>query len=135
MIAAISSAASLPPVTRPEGFAASGVAKPAKPATVKPAAAPAKPVVKPVAAPAPVTSIEYQDKPAAAVTLPGGLSRQEFGRQFLNRKQFEVWQSQQLSVRFESFAQIPLETQVLDADAFRAAVLVPLVRPVRPERP
>ena len=144
VIAPPSSVSSLPPVTRPEGFASAAANKPAsKPvASVKPAAAPAKPVLRPASspspAPAPVASIEYQDKPtAAAVTgdLPGGLSRQEFGRQFLNRKQFEVWQGQQLSVRFESFAQIPLETQVLEADAFRAAVLIPTVRPTRPERP
>ena len=134
--AVISSASSLPPVTRPEGFASSAVTKSiSKPVvTTKPAV---KPVPKPAPPPAPVASIEYQDKPSTAAIgeLPGGLSRQEFGRQFLNRKQFEVWQSQQLGVRFESFAQIPLETQVLEADAFRAAVLIPTVRPTRPERP
>lgn len=138
VIAAISSASSLPPVTRPEGFASAGATKPAKPpSSIKPAAAPARPIVKPVPPSAPVASIEYQDKPAAAAAaeLPGGLSRQEFGRQFFNRKQFEVWQAQQLGVRFESFAQIPLETQVLEAEAFRAAVLIPTVRPTRPERP
>ena len=144
VIAPPSSVSSLPPVTRPEGFASAAVNKLAsKPvAAVKPAAAPAKPVLRPVPspspAPAPVASIEYQDKPtadAATGDLPGGLSRQEFGRQFLNRKQFEVWQSQQLTVRFESFAKIPLETQILEADAFRAAVLTPTVRPTRPERP
>ena len=137
--AATSSASSLPPVTRPEGFASAGVTKPGgKPVvSIKPAVKPAvKLAPKPAPAPAPVASIEYRDQPAAAAAeLPGGLSRQEFGRQFLNRKQFEVWQSQQLSVRFESFAQIPLETQVLEADAFRAAVLIPTVRPTRPERP
>ena len=136
--ATVSSASSLPPVTRPEGFASSAVTKPAtKPVVaIKPKPA-VKPVPKPAPPPAPVASIEYQDKPSSAATseLPGGLSRQEFGRQFLNRKQFEVWQSQQLGVRFESFAQIPLETQVLEAEAFRAAVLIPTVRPTRPERP
>ena len=134
--APISSVTSLPPVTRPEGFASAGVTKPvSKPVvSVKPAV---KLVPKPAPAPAPVASIEYRDQPAtsAAAELPGGLTRQEFGRQFLNRKQFEVWQSQQLGVRFESFAQIPLETQVLEADAFRSAVLIPAVRPTRPDRP
>ncbi len=134
-----SSAASLPPVTRPEGFASSGAGKSAgKPVVaVKPIVAPTKPVLKPAPSPvpAPVASIEYQDKPTTAQELPGGLSRQEFGRQFLNRKQFEVWQAQQLDLRFESFAQIPLETQVLETEAFRAAVLIPTVRPTRPERP
>ncbi len=134
--ATLSSAASLPPVTRPEGFASSGAAS--KPAVAtKPNAAPAKPVVKPAPtpAPAPVSSIEYQPKPTPTQELPGGLSRQEFGRQFLNRKQFEVWQAQQQELRFGSFAEIPLETQVLESEAFREAVLIPMVRPTRPERP
>ena len=138
-----SSTSSLPPVTRPEGFASVAVSKPAiKPVVaVKPVAAAVKPVLRPAPAPspAPVASIEYQGQPppaSAPAELPGGLSRQEFGRQFLNRKQFEVWQGQQLTLRFESFAQIPVETQVLEAEAFRAAVLVPpTVRPTRPERP
>lgn len=132
-----SSAASLPPVTRPEGFASSGVGKSAsKPvASTKPSVAPVKPVAKPAPPPAPVASIEYQDKPTPAQQLPGGLSRQEFGRQFLNRKQFEVWQAQQQELRFGSFAEVPLETQVLETEAFRAAVLIPTVRPTRPERP
>lgn len=134
--ATLSSAASLPPVTRPEGFASSGATS--KPVvSTKPSAAPVKPVVKPAPTPvpAPVASIEYQAKPTPTQELPGGLSRQEFGRQFLNRKQFEVWQAQQQELRFGSFAEIPLETQVLEAEAFRAVVLVPLVRPTRPERP
>jgi hypothetical protein len=68
--------------------------------------------------------------------LPGGLTREQFGRQFLNRKQFEVWQSDGSELRYATWEEVPLETQVLSSADFRAAVLVePLVRPTRPERP
>ncbi len=135
--------AGLPPVTRPEATTKPVVVavKPvaANPVTTKPVA-PAKPapVRKPVALPPPnpVTSVEYQAPQSDATTqvLPGGLTRAEFGRQFLNRKQYEVWQQQGAELNFASWDAIPLETQVLSSADFRAAVLIalPLSGPERP---
>ncbi|NJK46506.1 MAG: hypothetical protein HC933_21685, partial [Pleurocapsa sp. SU_196_0] len=77
------------------------------------------------------------DEARAETQMVGGLTREQFGRQFLNRKQFEVWQSQGQTLQFASWAEIPLETQILSSADFRAAVLVssPLPRPQSTERP
>jgi hypothetical protein len=132
-------AAALPPVTRPEGF--STVPKRTEPARSSApkatASAPSARVAPPPPPAAPVAAIEYRAPAAEDRPLPGGLTREQYGRQFINRKQFETWQAQGSNLRYANWSDLPLETQVLEPSAFRQAVLIqaPPLRPARPERP
>ena len=96
--------------------------------------APVEPVVEPVVAVAPITTIE----PVAEVTATPALSSENTTQRYFNERLFSLWQRSGATLRYENWANIPLEIQLLESGRFREAVYLiapPATEPKDLERP
>ncbi len=97
------------------------VVKP-KPAAVVRLEEPAPKPIAPVATPAPVVT----PAPVTEVIDPNNLTREQIGRRFLNEKYYADWLSRGAQLKYSSWSDIPIATQVLAFADFRSTVLISL---------
>ncbi len=128
------SAANLPPISvapkpKPVVNKPKPVVTKPKPAVTKPVVSKPKPIpvvvptpVTPPVATAPVMKIE----PPAEVVDPNNLTREQIGRRFLNEKYYADWLSRKAQLKYPSWDEIPIATQVLAYADFRSVVLISL---------
>lgn len=69
----------------------------------------------------PVASIVYRS--ASSPLLIHGLTRAQYGQQFLNRKRFEVWQARGEPLVYAAWNIVPTDIQLLESEAFRSATI------------
>jgi hypothetical protein len=133
------SADNLPPIaTAPKPVVTKPVVSKPKPVVTKPVVSKPKPVVSkpkpiPVVVPTPTpvtppvaTAPVMKIEPPAEVIDPNNLSREQIGRRFLNEKYYADWLSRKAQLKYPSWDEIPIATQVLAYADFRTAVLIAL---------
>jgi hypothetical protein len=133
------SASSLPPITAVASQKPKPVVSKPKPVVSKP-----KPATRPKPTAKPMT-LRFEDPPAAPTTAepttpapamtiaaptetvdPNNLSKEQIGRRFLNEKYYSDWLGRGAKLKYPSWADIPIATQVLGLADFRSAVLISL---------
>ncbi len=130
------SAANLPPISvapkpKPVVNKPKPVVTKPKPVVTKPKPVVSKPKPIPVVVPTPVTppvatAPVMKIEPPAEVVDPNNLSREQIGRRFLNEKYYADWLSRKAQLKYPSWDEIPIATQVLAYADFRSVVLISL---------